>query len=161
VCFVIIKKGETVGPRVYFLILFWWLQTTWSNLVTNQVLVFISLQGSRDWRYPILPRKKFLKVDSKKGFKLGRSKAWILKKRSWWRLEESVTLCKILECLSFNVELMLKNHTHLHKLTDTKNYFKKVSKTMFFTQTVDNSLELWQACRQVLFRELLTCISSI
>ena len=26
------------------------------------------------------------------------------------RLEESVTLCKILDCLSFGVELMFKNH---------------------------------------------------
>jgi len=102
---------------------------------TNQVLVFISLQGSRDWKlFHSSSEERFWRnqVDSKKRFKLGWLKTWILKKPSWWRLEESVTLCKILECLSFDVELMLKNHTHLNKLICTKIISKRFSETYVF-----------------------------
>ena len=70
-------------------------------------------------------------VNSRKKFKLRRSKVWILKKPFWWRLEESVTLCKILECSSFSDELMLKNHAHLHKLFIQKLFQKHFKNPMF------------------------------
>ena len=132
---------------------------------TNQVLVFISVQDSRDWKlFHSSIEGSFWRnqVDSKKGFKLGRSKAWILKKPSWWNLEESVTLCKILECLSFAVELMLNNHTHLHKLTYTKKLLQKGFKNLYFIlRLLTVLLDCRQTYRHVLFRELSTSVSNI
>ena len=96
--------------------------------------MFISIQGSKDWKLFHSPSKRWFwrnQVDSRNGFKLRRSKVRILKKPTWRKLEESVTPCNILECLSFSVELMPKNHTHLHKFSITKLLQKHFKNTLF------------------------------
>jgi len=129
---------------------------------TNQVLVFINLQGLRDWKlFNSFLKGRFWRnqVDSKKRFKLGRSKVWILKKPSWWRLEESVTLYKILECKFWCWIDVQESHT-LAQVIYTKIITKKFQKpdVLFKLSTVLSDCR--QACRHVLFKELSIGISS-
>ena len=81
---------------------------------TNQVLVFKLTGLKRKYLVPFFLKRKVLKWLNwlKEGIQAWMIKAWILKKAPWWRLEESITLCKKLEYLCFWCWLDGSRFTH-------------------------------------------------